>query len=318
MKKTAIFLASGGCLFGWTLKEWIDESKFNKEINFPLLLWKSFPARCYSQVWGYFSRIQFPSFLQRRIIEAYASRFNCNLQESEKKDCSDYKSLNEFFVRRLQQGKRPICQEADVVSCSDGKIVAFGALEDDLQQRLKSTIKGMNFGASSLLGQTPKKVKEENRLFYYVVYLGPGDYHHFHSPFNVSFSNLGHFNGELMPVKPKFVGIMRSLFVTNERISLCGAWEHGFAGFVPVAALGVGNIVIKDVNAGAIGKKSLVRSRGWIHMPVALSFAKGKEVGRFELGSTVAVIFEAPASFSWTVSENETVRVGCPLGKVLV
>lgn len=317
MKKTAIFLASGGCLFTWTLKEWIDESKLNKEINLPLLLWKSFPARCYSQVWGYFSRLQFPSFLQRRIIQAYAKRFKCNLEESEKTNCSDFKSLNEFFVRRLQVGKRSVSAEADVVSCSDGKIIAFGAFEEDAeQQRLKSPIKGMNFVASSLLGQTPTKIHSENRLFYYVVYLGPGDYHHFHSPFNVTFSNLGHFNGELMPVKPRFVGMMRSLFVTNERISLCGRWKHGFAGFVPVAALGVGNIVINDAGSAGVGAKSLIRSRGWIHLPVALSFAKGKEVGRFELGSTVAVIFEAPASFSWTVAENQTVQVGCSLGKV--
>lgn len=43
----------------------------------------------------------------------------------------------------------------------------------------------------------------------------------------------------------------------------------------------------------------------------------GDEMGGFFLGSTVVLVFEAPASFQFNVSAGETVKMGQPLGEIV-
>ena len=42
--------------------------------------------------------------------------------------------------------------------------------------------------------------------------------------------------------------------------------------------------------------------------------AKGEELGRFNLGSTVVLVFEAPIDFTFAVSPGQLVKLGEALG----
>lgn len=73
-----------------------------------------------------------------------------------------------------------------------------------------------------------------NKMFFCVVYLGPGDYHLFHSPAAWVVERRRHFAGELFSVSPYIVNKLADLFVLNERVALLGRWRHGFFSMVPV------------------------------------------------------------------------------------
>jgi phosphatidylserine decarboxylase len=45
-----------------------------------------------------------------------------------------------------------------------------------------------------------------------------------------------------------------------------------------------------------------------------ISLIKGQELGRFNLGSTVVMVFEAPADFKFTANPGDKLRLGQPIG----
>lgn len=66
------------------------------------------------------------------------SIFGVDISEADVQDLKQYKSLQEFFLRRLRPGVRPI-SDAAVVSPADGKVVNFGLIEE----RRVGSVKGM-------------------------------------------------------------------------------------------------------------------------------------------------------------------------------
>ncbi|EGW34782.1 phosphatidylserine decarboxylase [Spathaspora passalidarum NRRL Y-27907] len=89
-----------------------------------------------------------------------------------------------------------------------------------------------------------KIAKHSKQLYFAVIYLAPGDYHHFHSPANWVTTLRRHFIGELFSVAPFFQKTLQGLFVLNERVALLGYWKYGFFSMIPVGATNVGSIVV--------------------------------------------------------------------------
>jgi phosphatidylserine decarboxylase len=83
---------------------------------------------------------------------------------------------------------------------------------------------------------------------------------------------------------------------------------------VLIGALFVGSI--ETVFAGEINppprRGSAVRA---IEAGVGRHFARGAELGRFNMGSTVIVLFGQPAAFGSRVEPGEPVRMGQPLAR---
>jgi phosphatidylserine decarboxylase len=102
------------------------------------------------------------------------------------------------------------------------------------------------------------------RLYFAVIYLAPGDYHHFHSPANWVATLRRHFIGELFSVAPFFQKTLQGLFVLNERVALLGYWKHGFFSMIPVGATNVGSIVVdfdKDLKTNNIYEHEVYRKK---------------------------------------------------------
>lgn len=104
---------------------------------------------------------------------------------------------------------------------------------------------------------TPRSAETQQPLYFMLIYLGPGDYHRFHSPvgpFNVK--TVRHIPGELYSVSPYMVEWLRNLFVLNERVAMVGSGgektdrfgrkTEAFDWFsmVAVGATNVGRIVV--------------------------------------------------------------------------
>ncbi|KAK4104788.1 phosphatidylserine decarboxylase [Parathielavia hyrcaniae] len=187
-------------------------------------------------------------------------------------------------------------------------------------------------------------------LYYAVIYLAPGDYHRFHSPTNWVVERRRHFAGELYSVSPYLQRTLPGLFTLNERVVLLGRWRWGFFSYVPVGATNVGAIKINfdkelrtnslttDTEADKAADEAAKRGEPYLGYseatyeaasPVLRGHAlrRGEEMGGFQLGSTIVLVFEAPvgeqdesgkhtAGWQWAVEKGQRVKVGQALGHV--
>lgn len=70
-----------------------------------------------SRLWGYLNSLELPVWARPVGFRVYATIFGCNLDEVEH-DLTDYRSLGDFFYRRLKDGARPIADAVLVRSPS--------------------------------------------------------------------------------------------------------------------------------------------------------------------------------------------------------
>ena len=163
----------------------------------------------------------------------------------------------------------------------------------------------------------------QNKLFFCVVYLAPGDYHRFHSPTSWVVERRRHFTGDLFSVSPYIVNRLKDLFVLNERVALLGRWKHGFYSMVPVGATNVGSIRINFDEALRTNTRHLSHPPHTFTEAVYTSASAlkgqpllpGEEMGGFRLGSTIVLVFEAPTDWRFTVKAGAKIKVGEALGE---
>ncbi|CAI6336737.1 unnamed protein product [Periconia digitata] len=204
----------------------------------------------------------------------------------------------------------------------------------------------------------PASATTPTALYYCVIYLAPGDYHRFHSPVSWVVESRRHFAGELYSVSPYLQRTLPGLFTLNERVVLLGRWRHGFFSYTPVGATNVGSIKVNfdaelrtnslttDTAADRAAEKARAAGEPYSGFAEA-SYAnasrvlaghalkRGEEMGGFQLGSTIVLVFEAPkgvrpsldegfqgkpgerkGGFVWNVENGGTVKVGEPIGWV--
>jgi phosphatidylserine decarboxylase len=298
------------------IDHYINDQKDPHEVlpyNWQATIYRTLPYRAISRLWGKLTSTELPVFLRAPIYKSWAYIFGSNLDEIKAGSLDEYSSLAEFFVRELKEGARPY-DKNDLVSPVDGAVLYFGTAENGLVEQ----VKGVTYSLRSFLGEKRlwEKTSPGNQLYQIVFYLAPGDYHRFHSPANWDVAIRKHFPGELLSVNPGVVKMVRGLFVFNERIVLNGIWTHGFFSMSAIGATNVGSMKIvfdKDIqtnlptailNGQPLEKKYLEE----------LKLKQGDEVGSFNLGSTIVLIFEAPQSFHFTVQSGQKIKLGQSFG----
>ncbi|KAH9826733.1 Catalyzes the formation of phosphatidylethanolamine (PtdEtn) [Teratosphaeria destructans] len=183
-------------------------------------------------------------------------------------------------------------------------------------------------------------------LYYCVVYLAPGDYHRFHSPVSWVVESRRHFAGELYSVSPFLVRNLPGLFTLNERVVLLGRWKYGFFSYTPVAPRTLLTDTLAD-RAAELAKERGEPYSGYAEATYSASspvlgghpLKKGEEMGGFQLGSTIVMVFEAPkgrrpsfdegwgvteegegrerkGGWRWTIRKGQKLRVGEKIGFV--
>jgi len=81
------------------------------------------PLRNLSRLWGYINSLELPVWLRPYGFRLYATVFGCNLEEIEIEDLTQYKSLGDFFYRKLKDGVRPVANAPLV--CRPPQILTF-------------------------------------------------------------------------------------------------------------------------------------------------------------------------------------------------
>ncbi|KAL4593005.1 hypothetical protein LXL04_006016 [Taraxacum kok-saghyz] len=153
-------------------------------------------------------------------------------------------------------------------------------------------------------------------LFYCVIYLKPGDYHRIHSPVDWNVLVRRHFSGRLYPVNERATRTIKNLYVENERVVLEGRWEEGYIAMAAVGATNIGSIQLSIEPALRTNRprKKLLHPEERVYEP-GVMLKKGDEVGAFNMGSTVVLVFQAAQDFSFCVARGDKIRMGEALGR---
>lgn len=226
-------------------------------------------------------------------------------------DPFSYPSFNAFFTRALRPGARPLSgDERDVVSPVDGTLSQLGTLRDG--QLLQA--KGMHYTAGALLGDEAAAARYDGGS-YACIYLAPYDYHRIHMPLAGRLTATRYVPGRLFSVSASTARAVPNLYARNERVVCEFDTELGPLAVVMVGALFVGSI--ETVFAGEINPP---RTRGGlmthIETGVGRRFARGDELGRFNMGSTVVLLLgHRAARFAERLGPGATLRLGQALAR---
>lgn len=270
------------------------------------LLYQLLPLALLSTLWGWAASLPLPAPFDRLSVWLYATVAKCNVQEAEHSDLGQYKTVSQFFTRRLRCGVRPVCPTSLVVSPADGTLTYSGPVEGQYLQQ----VKGVRYSLNTFLGvDLPSPPKDSMlALFQAVIYLSPSDYHRFHSPADWTITHRRHFPGRLCSVSPKVVRAFPGLFHINERVVFSGRWHHGFFAMVAVGATNVGSIVADFDPDLKTNQSTGTDYKNKVEYEEPVNFRKGDDFGYFNFGSTIVLLFEAPTNSKLNYLE-EVVKV---------
>ena len=257
-----------------------------------------------------FTRWRWRGFSQP-LIRTFIRGFRPDLSDALQPDPHRYDSFNEFFVRVLRPGARPMPTEADAIASPvDGTISALGDCSED---RLLQA-KGRDYSLATLLAQRGDWPRYFAGGRFMTTYLAPSNYHRIHMPLRGRLVDAWYVPGRLFSVNAVTAAHVPNLFARNERLVMVFEDQRGCFAVVLVGALFVGSM-------GTVWHGDVVpRQRGAITgltvPPAAAAWLeRGAEVGRFNMGSTVIVLLPRGAGH-WRASlqAGQTVRVGDNIG----
>lgn len=266
------------------------------------------PKNTISRLAGGFAK----SSISRGFIPGYVKKFNINVAEAEK-SIEEYPNLVEFFIRRLKPGLRPVDERlTSVVSPVDGKVSQVGPIREGQIVQAKGT----SYTVADLLGGDTERARRYEGGTFLTVYLSPTDYHRIHTPLAGRVTAYTYVPGTLFPVNPFGVRAVQGLFAKNERLITYFDTEAGEVALVKVGATIVGSVKVEyDVKAGTNIKGGRLQHQELENGPV---YGKGDEVGRFEFGSTIILLFEpGRVELEERLKPEAVVRMGEALGHIV-
>lgn len=241
---------------------------------------RALPKIALSRCAGRLAGIRFPRYFLQFFIRIFVRRYKINMAESAS---HSFATFNEFFTRPL----RPECRRIDpreraIISPVDGVVGGWGKIAANTLVQAK----GIDYGLGDLVIHRPYADIFQGG-HYLTLYLSPRHYHRIHAPVAGRIAESYYIPGTLYPVNPFAVEHIPGLFTLNERlITLIQSHSAGQVAVIMVGATVVGQIrVVYD---------RVSRRKASAHKKYAgLSTERGAELGRFLMGSTVILLFEA-------------------------
>ncbi|QDE68787.1 MULTISPECIES: archaetidylserine decarboxylase [Myxococcus] len=266
------------------------------------------PKSALSTVVGMATRLPVPAPVHQAAMRAFAKAYNVDMEEAEH-SFDHYPTFAQFFTRGLKPGLRPVdAGEKVVVSPVDGRVSQVGY--SDYGRCLQA--KGIEYTVDELLGDS-EAAKPFHGGAWTTIYLSPRDYHRIHAPLGGTITGYAYIPGEFWPVNPASVKNKQSLFCVNERLVTYLDTVAGKCAVVKVGATCVSRIkAAYDEVTTHTGQPGKVHRYG-----AAMPVEKGGELGRFEMGSTVILLFE-PKRVTWddSLQEEAVVRLGKRIGAI--
>ncbi|MBQ0747159.1 MAG: phosphatidylserine decarboxylase [Marinobacter sp.] len=250
--------------------------------------------------------------LKNRVVKWFVKRYGVDMSEAAEPDPTAYSSFNEFFTRALKPGIRPVAEgDNTFISPVDGAISQLGQVSG---YRIFQA-KGQSFSLIELLGGDTHRAEAFNEGAFSTIYLSPKDYHRVHMPLAGKLREMVYVPGKLFSVNPATAENVPNLFARNERVVCIFDTAAGPMALVLVGAMIVGSV--ETPWAGVVAPNSSGVKVITYEGESAISFAKGEEMGRFRLGSTVVMVMPK-GSVRWDAEQvaGKRVRMGEAFGRV--
>ena len=224
------------------------------------------------------------SNLSKRKIKKFIKKNNIDMDEYINQE---YKSFNDFFMRKIKEDKRII--EDGLISVCDSKLSAY------------KIDKNSRFNIKNSIYTIEELIKEKREYKYALIFrLCVDDYHHYIFPDNGKIISSKHIDGKLHTVQPIALKKYKVFHENSREVTFLECENLGDVCYIEVGALMVGKIV-ND-------KKT--------------KFKKGEEKGHFEFGgSTIILLINKDININKKILENtrndiETiVKLGECIGK---
>jgi len=134
-------------------------------------------------------------------------------------------------------------------------------------------------------------------------------------PIDGTLKKMIHVPGQLFSVNPTTVENIPALFARKERVICLFDTPAGPMAMILVGAIFVGSI--ETVWHGEVTPPTRKDIRNWKYDEETISYAKGEEMGRFNMGSTV-ILLHANKKIEWDkdLKAEQVVRLGEEIGKI--
>jgi phosphatidylserine decarboxylase len=218
------------------------------------------------------------SLLSRPLIRLFSAIYSVNLAEAERRSLDEYATFNDFFTRSLAASARPLAAEPAMLAPADGTVSQIGPITAG--QLLQA--KGLRYDLDALLCD-PLAARTFDGGWFATIYLAPSDYHRVHAPLSGTLVQSVAVPGQLFSVNARTEANIDRLFCRNERLVMRFETTHG-----PYALAMIGAMLVASIETVFDAPRSPYREQRTSRHDRA--FARGDEIGRFLLGSTVIVV----------------------------
>jgi phosphatidylserine decarboxylase len=271
------------------------------------------PHHLIARVVMFGTRLRWRPF-KNALTAAFVRGYKPDMTDAIETDPLAYESFNAFFTRALKPGARPLAGDTGtLVSPVDGTMSQLGQIKaGEIFQA-----KGHSYTVEALLaGAAPEWAERFRNGQFATIYLAPYNYHRMHMPANGTLQAAWYVPGRLFNVNATAAAIVPGLFARNERVVLIFEGDCGAFAVIFVGAFNVGSMA--TVWHGDVAPR---RPRKVTALPLPpleqRSRLRGEEIGRFNMGSTVVMLF-APEriTLASTLQAGTTMRLGQALGTI--
>lgn len=258
------------------------------------------------------TRVRAP-VVKNTLIRAFVRGYRLDLAEAVQSDPLAFASFNDFFTRALKPSARPIAPQPDVLASPvDGTVSQAGPIAAG---RLLQA-KGRYYDLDTLLsGAAPRWSDAFREGEFATLYLAPYNYHRIHMPCDGTLREAWYVPGRLFSVNAKAAASIGGLFARNERVVLLFEGPMGPFALILVGALFVGSMT--TVFHGDVAPRRPRRAARLPGVPAgSASLARGAEVGRFNMGSTVILLYGRDrVAWDTTLEAGRRIRMGEAIGR---
>jgi len=277
-----------------------------------ILLQFILPHHAISRLALWLTRIRWRPF-KNLLIGLFMRGFRPDLADAQLRDPLAYETFNDFFTRALRAGARPLAGTAHtVISPVDGTMNLCGKITADRLLQAKGrwfTLQALLAGAAH--EWAPRFIDGS----FATIYLAPYNYHRIHMPATGRLAAAWYVPGRLFSVNTVASRLVTDLFARNERLVLLFEGDSGPFAVIFVGALNVG--CMQTVWHGEVTPRR-PRTVTELALPPGQDpwRERGAEIGRFNMGSTVIVLFGPAAARLADIAGGTPMRMGQRLGEL--